>query len=104
MAEPMKVRAKLAGDVLDVKILISHTMETGQRKDAKSGQVVPAHFIQNVTVDLNGKTAVAAQWGAAISKDPFLGLKLKGAKAGDTVTVNWEDNKGGKGSGATTIT
>jgi sulfur-oxidizing protein SoxZ len=96
MAEPMKIRAKLSGDLLDIKILMSHIMETGQRKDQRTGQVMPAHYIQNVTVGLNDKTVMTAQWGPGISKDPFLGLKVKGAKAGDKVTVNWEDNKGEK--------
>lgn len=103
MAEPMKVRAQLSGDLLDIKILIGHIMETGQRKDAKTGQVIPAHFIQHVTVGLNGKTAMAAQWGAAISRNPFLGLKVKGAKIGDKVTVRWEDNKGEKNDAEATV-
>lgn len=96
MADMMKVRTQLTGDTLAIKILMAHPMETGQRKDAKTGQIIPAHFIRNVAVGLNGKTVVSAQWGGAISRDPFLGLKVKGAKAGDRVTVNWEDNKGGK--------
>lgn len=103
MAEPMKVRAQLSGDMLDIKILISHIMETGQRKDAKTGQAIPAHFIQNVTVGVNGKMAMATQWGAGISRNPFLGLKVKGARSGDKVTVNWEDNKGEKNSAEATV-
>lgn len=103
MAEPMKIRAQLSGDLAEIKILISHIMETGQRKDPKTGQVVPAHFIQHVSVGLNGKTVVNAQWGPAISKNPFLGLKVKGVKAGDKVTVNWEDNQGEKNSAEATV-
>lgn len=98
MAEPMKIRAKLEGDVADVKVLMNHPMETGQRKDAKTGQTVPAHFIQNVTAAVNGKTVVDAQWGVGISKNPLLGFKVKGVKAGDKVTVSWVDNKGEKNS------
>ena len=48
MAEPMKIRATMAGDVADIKILMNHPMETGQRKDAKTGKLVPALFIQEV--------------------------------------------------------
>lgn len=103
MAEMMKIRTQLSGDILAIKILMGHAMETGQRKDPRTGQVIPAHFIKNVNVGLNGKTVVAAQWGGAISKDPFLGLKVKGAKAGDKVTVNWEDNKGEKNGGEATV-
>ncbi len=96
MAEPMKIRAQAEGDSANVKVLMNHPMETGQRKDAKTGQVVPAHFIQTVTAQVNGKTVLDAQWSQAISKNPFLGFKVKGAKAGDKVTVNWTDNKGDK--------
>ncbi len=94
MADPMKIRAQVSGDVVDVKILMNHPMETGQRQDPKSGQKVPLHFIQNVTATLNGKTVLDAQWSQAISKNPFLGFKVKGGKAGDKLVVTWSDNKG----------
>lgn len=103
MADMMKIRTQLAGDALAVKILMAHPMETGQRKDPRTGQLIPAHFIRNVAVGLNGKTVVSAQWGGAISRDPFLGLKVKGAKTGDKITVSWEDNKGGKNSAEATV-
>ena len=96
MADPMKMRVTLAGDVANVKVLMNHDMETGLRKDAKTGQLIPAHFIQNVTATLNGKPVMEAQWGTAISKNPFLEFKIKGAKAGDKVAVDWLDNKGDK--------
>jgi sulfur-oxidizing protein SoxZ len=96
MADPMKMRVTLAGDVASVKVLMNHDMETGLRKDAKTGQLIPAHFIQNVSATLNGKPVMEAQWGTAISKNPFLEFKIKGAKAGDKVAVDWLDNKGDK--------
>lgn len=96
MADPMKMRVTLAGDVASVKVLMNHDMETGLRKDAKTGQLIPAHFIQNVTATLNGKPVMEAQWGTAISKNPFLEFKIKGVKSGDKVAVNWLDNKGDK--------
>jgi sulfur-oxidizing protein SoxZ len=98
MAEPMRIRATMAGDVADVKVLMNHPMETGTRKDAKTGQLVPAHFIQEVTATINGKAVLNAEIGAAVSKNPFLGFKVKGAKAGDKVVVSWVDNKGDKNS------
>jgi sulfur-oxidizing protein SoxZ len=103
MAEPIKIRAQLDGDTANIKILMTHVMETGQRKDAKTGQIVPAHFIQSVTVTLNGKTVLDTQFSQAVSKNPFLGIRVKGAKAGDKVVVNWVDNKGDKGSGEATV-
>ena len=98
MAEPMKIRATMEGDAANIKVLMNHVMETGQRKDAKTGQLIPAHFIQTVSAQVNGKPVLEAQWSQAVSKNPFLGFKVKGAKAGDKVTVSWADNKGEKNS------
>lgn len=98
MAEPMKIRATMAGDVADVKVLMNHPMETGQRKDAKTGKLVPAHFIQEVVATLNGKPVLTANMGGAVSKNPYLGFKVKGAKAGDKINVSWTDNTGDKNS------
>ena len=93
MADPMKIRATLAGDATEVKVLMNHEMETGQRKDSQ-GRTVPAWFIQNVTATWNGKTVLSAQWGPAISKNPFLSFKFKGGAKGDKVQVTWVDTKG----------
>lgn len=94
MAKSIKVRAKLKGGETVVKALISHSMETGQRKDKKTGQKIPAHFIQEVTCSLNGTDILTADWGTAISKNPYLSFKFDGAKAGDTLKMSWVDNKG----------
>ncbi|MBB1160412.1 thiosulfate oxidation carrier complex protein SoxZ [Aquariibacter albus] len=93
MADPMKIRAQMAGDKATVRVLMSHEMETGQRKDA-SGALIPAWFIQSVTAKHNGKVVMEAQWGPAISKNPYLQFAVKGAKAGDKIAVSWVDNKG----------
>lgn len=103
MANAMKIRATMEGDSANIKVLMNHPMETGQRKDAKTGKTVPAHFIQQVSAALNGKNVLDAQWGVAISKNPFLGFKVKGAKAGDKVTVNWMDNEGEKSTAEATV-
>jgi len=102
MAEPMKIRATLQGDVADVRILMLHPMETGARRDSK-GDIVPQHFIQNVAVTHNGKTVLDAQWSQAVSRNPFLGLRVKGAKAGDKVSVTWVDNKSDKRTDEATV-
>ncbi len=103
MAEPMKIRATMSGDTADIKVLMNHPMETGQRKDAKTGQLIPAHHITEVTATLNGKSVLEAEWSGAISKNPYLGFKVKGAKAGDKVTVTWKDNKGETNSADATV-
>jgi sulfur-oxidizing protein SoxZ len=102
MAEPMRIRATLQGDVADVRILMMHPMETGQRRDGK-GQIVPLHFIEHVVVTHNGKTVLDAHWTQAISRNPFLGLRVKGAKVGDKISVTWTDNKGEKRTDEATV-
>jgi len=95
MADPMRIRAQAAGDKATVRVLMAHEMETGQRKDS-SGKVIPAWHIQDVTAQLNGKTVMTAQWGPAVSKNPFMQFTVKGAKAGDKISITWVDNKGDK--------
>jgi sulfur-oxidizing protein SoxZ len=102
MADPMRIRAQVAGDKATVRVLMAHEMETGQRKDA-SGKVIPAWHIQDVTAQLNGKTVMTAQWGPAVAKNPFLQFSVKGAKAGDKITISWVDNKGDKRSDEATV-
>jgi sulfur-oxidizing protein SoxZ len=83
----------MAGDIADVRVLMAHEMETGTRKGS-DGKVIPAWFISEVTAQHNGKTVMTAQWGPAVSKNPYMQFKVKGAKAGDKVAVTWKDNKG----------
>jgi sulfur-oxidizing protein SoxZ len=102
MSEPMKIRAQMAGDKVEVRVLMSHEMETGQRKDSK-GAAIPAWFIQNVTAQCNGKTVLSAEWGPAVSKNPFLQFRFAGGKPGDKVTITWTDNRGDKRTDEATI-
>ncbi|PPC80857.1 MAG: thiosulfate oxidation carrier complex protein SoxZ [Methylotenera sp.] len=93
MDNNMKMRAQLKGDYTEVKVLMSHPMETGRRKNDLD-QLVPAHFVQLLTATLNGKQVLEAQWGTGIAKNPYLTFRLKGAKLGDVVEVTWHDNLG----------
>jgi sulfur-oxidizing protein SoxZ len=93
MADPMRVRAQVQGSNAVVRVLMAHEMETGQRKDA-AGKTIPAWHITDVTAQHNGKTVLSSSWGPAISKNPFLQFTVKGAKAGDKITILWKDNKG----------
>ncbi|MCW2312001.1 thiosulfate oxidation carrier complex protein SoxZ [Rhodoferax antarcticus] len=93
MADPMRIRAQVKGDVATVRVLMSHEMESGQRKDS-AGNLVPAMHITEVSASLNGKEVMTADWGSAVSKNPFLQFMVKGAKAGDKITVTWKDTKG----------
>ncbi len=98
MAKGIKIRAKAKGNVATIKALISHPMETGGRKDKKTGKVIPAHFIQQITVSLNGEDALTGHWSGGVSKNPYISVKVAGAKQGDTVGIAWVDNKGGSDS------
>ena len=93
MADPMRIRAQAAGDKATIRVLMSHEMESGQRKDG-NGKLIPAWHIQDVTASLNGKVVMTAEWGPAVSKNPFLQFVVKGAKAGDKIAVSWKDTKG----------
>lgn len=95
MADPMRIRAQVQGDKTVVRVLMAHEMESGQRRDA-SGKVIPAWFIQEVTAQHNGRTVLTAQWGPAVSKNPYLQFSFRGGKAGDKITISWVDNRGDK--------
>jgi sulfur-oxidizing protein SoxZ len=101
MPDPMKIRATMQGDVADVRVLMAHPMETGNR--SSGGKKVPLHFIQSITAQLNGKTVFSADISQAISRNPVFAFKVKGAKAGDKITVIWKDNKGESRTDETTI-
>jgi len=87
----------------EVRVRVTHPMETGQRVDRNTKQKIPAHYIQKMTFAVNGKQVAVTDLGPAISKDPLVGVRLKGAKAGDKVTVSWSDNKGESGSAEAVI-
>ena len=103
MPDPMRIRATVKDGVADVRVLMAHEMETGQRKDA-AGKTIPAWYIQEVTAQLNGKPVMVAYWGPSVAKNPFLQFVIKGAKVGDKVGIAWVDNKGDKRSDEATVT
>ncbi len=92
-AGPMKMRASVNGGVTDIRVLMTHPMETGQRKDP-DGKLVPMHFIQNVTVKVNGKTVIESQVSQGVSRNPVFTFRVKGGAKGDKVEVSWVDNIG----------
>ena len=102
MADPMRIRAQVVGANATVRVLMSHEMETGQRRDA-GGKVIPAWHITEVATTHNGKSVMTAEWGPAVSKNPFLQFTVKGAKAGDKIGVTWKDNRGDTRSDEATV-
>ena len=93
MASSIRVRATSNGDITEVQALIQHPMDTGLVKDSK-GEVIPAHFIQQLTFEYDGKAVFVADWGGGVSKDPYVKFAFKGGKKGDDLKVSWSDNKG----------
>jgi sulfur-oxidizing protein SoxZ len=93
MASTIRVRAIANGDITEVQALIQHPMDSGYVKDAR-GQTIPPHFIQQLTFEHDGKAVFVADWGPAVSKDPYVKFAFKGAKKGDDLKVSWVDNKG----------
>jgi sulfur-oxidizing protein SoxZ len=89
----MKMRATLASGYTDVRVLMTHPMETGQRKDAE-GKIVPMHFIQNLTVKVNGRTVIDGQTSQAVSRNPVFSFRLRGGAKGDKIEVSWLDTQG----------
>lgn len=99
----IKIRAKEKGGVTTVKTLISHPMDSGLRKDSKTGELIPAYHVTEVTAEHNGTQVMNANWGGGISKNPYLSFKFRGAAPGDTVKISWVDNKGKGDSAEATI-
>ena len=99
----MKVRARNVDGVTDVRILMRHDMESGQRKNS-DGETIPAHYIQNVTVRHGQRVVLFAQWGPAVSKNPYLAFKFDGGAPGDSIEVTWVDNKGDSRTDETNVT
>ena len=102
MGDQIKIRAQIQGDITEVRILMQHPMETGQRKDDK-GQTLPAQFIQSFTVSLNGKPIIDGQLNSSISRNPLFSFKVRGVKGGDKLAVTWADNTGDKRQDEITI-
>jgi sulfur-oxidizing protein SoxZ len=92
MANSMKIRAQSKSGVADIKLLITHPMEGGNRKD-KDGNEIQPHFIQDVKIEVNGKEVVTAMLSGGISKNPYINCMVA-ANPGDKLKVTWVDNKG----------
>lgn len=97
MASGVKPRVKVpkkaaAGDVITIKTLISHKMESGQRKD-KEGNVIPRSIINRFTCDFNGENIIDVTLEPAISTNPFFEFEAKVPEAGK-FQFTWYDDDG----------
>ncbi len=103
MANKMKIRAWVDNGKTTVKAIIFHPMETGLRKDKKTGKPIPAHYITEVDCLHNGKPVLKCYWGPGVSKNPFFSFRFKGANSGDELKISWVDNQGKSGSATAKI-
>jgi sulfur-oxidizing protein SoxZ len=93
MASTIRVRTTSSGDITEVQALIQHPMDSGFVKD-DNGEIIPPHFIQQVTFEHDGKDLFIADWGTGVSKDPYVKFSFRGGSKGDDLRISWVDNKG----------
>lgn len=93
MGQPTKIRTVRSGDVTEIRMLVTHPMESGRRKDA-AGKPIPAHFVETLTVAVNGRLLVEAQLNTAIARNPVFAFRARNVRPGDRITVSWRDNRG----------
>jgi len=89
----IKIRTKRLDGNTQIRTLITHPMENGRHKN-KLGELIPAHFIQELWVEHNKNKIVNCNMAGSISKNPYFDFLLKGGEVGDTVTISWIDNLG----------
>jgi sulfur-oxidizing protein SoxZ len=102
MSSTIRIQARLIGDVTEVQALIKHPMDSGFGKDA-DGKLIPAHYIETLSFEHNGKAVFSADWGPTVARQPYVKFSFKGGKAGDAITAKWTDNKHAVDSAKTTI-
>lgn len=93
MSEPMKIRAFLVKDTVDMKLMVKHPMESGLRRD-EEGKRIPAHYIETLVVKCGGRVVLDAHLGMAVSENPYVAFSFRGAQKGDPISVTWVDNHG----------
>ncbi|MCC7414064.1 MAG: thiosulfate oxidation carrier complex protein SoxZ [Gammaproteobacteria bacterium] len=89
----IRIRSDRDGELVSVRALLSHPMETGRRRDT-GGATVPAHYIERLTCEHNGRIVLDTAWGTGIARNPLLGFRLKGTAPGDVLRLHWVDNLG----------
>lgn len=103
MARDIRIKTRSVGGATEILTMVNHPMETGQRKNKKTGKKIPAHFIEKLNIELNGKLVASANLGPAVSKRPLVGVRVSAAKSGDTVKVSWRDNMKESGTATATV-
>ena len=101
MAEKRKSMIKIkpkkfkVGDTVKVDFIVIHPMDTGLQKDKKTGKIIPAHYIDNITFSLDGKPFTTMKVWETVSTNPYFSVNLKVPGKGK-ITVDYTDNTGEK--------
>lgn len=103
MARGTRIKTRQRSGVTEVLCLVDHPMETGQRIDPRTSRVIPAHFIQKLIFEVNGRQVAEADIGTAVAQDPVFIVRVRGIRSGDAIRVKWTDNRGEKGSASTFV-
>ena len=103
MSDEIRIRARQRDGLTEILVLLPHPMETGLRRDS-AGAFVPAHFITDLQVAIEGRSVVQGRLSQAVSQDPLLTLRVRGARVGERVVVGCVDNRGQRRTGQAVIT
>jgi len=93
MSEQTRIRAVASDGVTEVRMRMTHPMETGLRKGS-DGEVIPAHYITELKVEHDGVVVLRADVGPALSENPYLAFRFQGGQPGDQLSVTWKDSEG----------
>ena len=83
------------GEIIEIKSLISHKMETGLRKDKKTGELIPRKIINKFAVTFNGTEFFSADWAPAVAANPYMAFHMRATESG-TMEFTWLDDDGKK--------
>lgn len=92
MTNTIKIRSRQTDAYTEIKLLISHPMENGRNRDV-NGELIPAHYIEQLIVTLNEQLIFSCNMAGSVSKNPFFTIRLKTATTGDRISVSWMDNR-----------
>ena len=94
MDDMMQVNARVLNNMTMVKLMVTHSMEDGLRKDKATGELIAAEFLREVNVEYAGKIVFAANLSTAIARNPFFAFSFSGGAEGETLTINWVESTG----------
>lgn len=103
MSSKIRIRAQITQGITTVQAVLKHPMHTGNSRDPDSGAIIPAFFIEIVTVKLRDQTLMTCEWSRAVSKNPYLSFTFSGANISDTIHISWQDSHGNTESATTII-